>query len=89
MAALVIYLATLGVQLLEAYWLKELLVRTAADRFRTWLNLARSGRWFPAAVFALVAGLGLAPHLFALFVGALAVWTQFICIVELCFFARS
>ncbi|KAK3902801.1 hypothetical protein C8A05DRAFT_15168 [Staphylotrichum tortipilum] len=86
-AALAVYLATLGVQLLDAWWIKELLVRMTADLFRTWLNLARSGGWFPAAIFSLVVGVGLALDLFALCTGACVVWFQFVGVVELFFFA--
>lgn len=84
--ALAVYLTTLGVQLLEGCWIKELLARMTAELFRISLNLARSGPWFPAAIFPLAVGIGLALDLFAVFAGALIVWVQVVCIVELyCF----
>ena len=55
----------------------------AAELFRIWLNLARSGAWFAAALFVLPVAYGLALNALALFGGGLIVAIQLTCILEL------
>ncbi|KAK4152684.1 hypothetical protein C8A00DRAFT_34599 [Chaetomidium leptoderma] len=49
-AALAVYLITLGLQLLEGYWMMELLGTATARWFRLWLGLVGVEAWFYAAL---------------------------------------
>ncbi|KAL2018262.1 hypothetical protein VTK56DRAFT_1016 [Thermocarpiscus australiensis] len=83
--ALAVYLAILGAQLLEGYWVLATLGRATEKLFDDWVQIAGAGRWFGAAFFTpVVAWMALMDALAACCAG-LIVSLQLSCIIELCF----
>ncbi|KAK3935911.1 hypothetical protein QBC46DRAFT_396450 [Diplogelasinospora grovesii] len=84
-AALVVYLAILGVQLLEAYWVAATLARAMAKLVRVWLHQVGSGEWVATASMTWTIAVVSLLDAIVTFSGGLIVMLQVLCIVELCF----
>lgn len=81
-AAITAYLAIIAAQLLEGYWVASTYGRIMTELFRTFLWLARSGRWAAAAVYTLsMAFMALLGALGA-YLGGLMVVVQVASVVE-------